>query len=118
MRHFVNSIILTLIMILLAVGTIPDFCLAATSEIRLSRGQTVYVPAYSNVFTGPRKLPFQLATSLSVRNTDPSASLQITAIDYYDTNGKWCAATWTVWGNCGRTRSAASSVTTGKGARA
>ena len=44
--------------------------------------------AYSNVFTGPRKLPFQLATTLSIRNTDLSASFQITAIDYYDTGGK------------------------------
>jgi len=88
MRHLVKPTALTFILLLLAVGTIPDFCLAATSEIRLSKAQTVYVPAYSNVFTGPRKLPFQLATSLSVRNTDLSASFQITAIDYYDTNGK------------------------------
>jgi hypothetical protein len=58
------------------------------SDVRLSKGQTVYVPAYSNVFTGPRKLPFQLATTLSIRNTDLSASFQVTAIDYYDTSGK------------------------------
>jgi len=88
MRHLVSSTTLALILILLAVMAIPDLCRAASSEIRLSKGQTVYVPAYSNVFTGPRKLPFQLATSLSIRNTDPSASLQITAIDYFDTNGK------------------------------
>ena len=88
MRHFVNSTLLTFILILLAVGTIPDFCLAASSEVRLSKGQTVYVSAYSNVFAGPRKLPFQLATTLSIRNTDLSASFQITAIDYYDTGGK------------------------------
>lgn len=87
MRHLL-TLLPAFILILLAVGAIPDFCRAASSEIRLSRGQTVYVPAYSNVFTGPRKLPYQLATSLSIRNTDPSASFQITTIDYYDTNGK------------------------------
>lgn len=57
-------------------------------EARLSKGQTVYVPVYSHVFTGPRRLPFQLATTLSIRNTDLSSPLRVTAIDYYDTNGK------------------------------
>lgn len=61
---------------------------SASSDIRLSKGQTVYVPAYSNVFSGPRKLPFQLAATLSIRNTDLSASIRVTSIDYYDTNGK------------------------------
>jgi len=61
---------------------------AHTAEIRLSKGQTVYVPVYSNVFTGPRKLPLQLAATLSIRNTDMAASFRVTAIDYYDTNGK------------------------------
>lgn len=59
-----------------------------TPEIRLSKGQTLYVPVYSNVFAGPRKLPLQLAATLSIRNTDMAASFRVTAIDYYDTNGK------------------------------
>jgi hypothetical protein len=61
---------------------------AQPSEIRISKGQTLYVPVYSNVFTGPRKLPYQLASTLSIRNTDMAAPLRITSIDYYDTNGK------------------------------
>lgn len=60
----------------------------ASSEIRLSKGQTLYVPVYSNVFSGPRKLPLQLAATLSIRNTDMAASFRVTAIDYYDTNGR------------------------------
>lgn len=67
---------------------IPEKSLASETGIRLSKGQTVYVPAYSNVFTGPKKLPFQLATTLSVRSTDLSAHIRITSIDYYDTNGR------------------------------
>jgi hypothetical protein len=70
-------------------------CLAApaaswseSSAPILSKGQTVYVSAYSNVFTGPRRLPFHLATTLSIRNTDLSASFRVISIDYYDTNGK------------------------------
>lgn len=61
---------------------------SAEHEIRLSKGQTVYVPSYSNVFTGPRKIPFQLAATLSIRSTDLSASIRITSIDYYNSNGK------------------------------
>lgn len=60
----------------------------AASEINISKGQTVYVPAYSNVFTGPRKIPFLLATTLSVRNADLSASIRVTSIDYFDTEGR------------------------------
>ena len=47
-----------------------------------------YVPVYSNVFSGPRKNPFQLSATLSIRNTDRHASFRVTMIDYYDTNGK------------------------------
>lgn len=68
--------------------TIPVDSWSAESEIRLSKGQTVYVPAYSNVFTGPRKRPFQLATTLSIRSTDMSTAIRIMSIDYFDTNGK------------------------------
>ena len=66
----------------------PVTALSASGEVRLSRGQSVYVPVYSNVFSGPRSLPFQLAATLGIRNTDPAASLRITSIDYYDTNGR------------------------------
>jgi hypothetical protein len=70
------------------------FCGAPTSswsgspDFRLSKGQTVYVPVYSNVFSGPKRRPFQLAATLSIRNTDLAASLRVSSIDYYDTNGK------------------------------
>jgi len=65
-------------------------CITAVSaaEYRLSRGQTLYVPVYSNVFSAPKKIPFNLATILSVRNTDMSGAITITAADYYDTRGK------------------------------
>lgn len=60
----------------------------AASEIILAKAQTVYVPVYSHIYSGPRKQPFQLASTLSVRNTDFSASFKITAIDYYDNDGR------------------------------
>lgn len=72
----------------LAVGLFPTSGWSSTSDIRLSKKQTVYVPVYSNVFTGPRKRPLQLEATLSIRNTDPFNTLRITAIDYYDTSGR------------------------------
>lgn len=80
--------ILIAIVFCLTIGTPGPAAASSSPEYRLSKGQTVYVPVYSNVFTGPRKLPYQLAATLSIRNTDPSASLRLTAIDYFDTGGK------------------------------
>ncbi len=54
----------------------------------LSRGETVYVPVYANVFSAPRALPFSLATILSIRNTDLDQPLTVTAADFYDTGGR------------------------------
>lgn len=69
-------------------GMLPTNSWSATADIKLAKKQTVYVPVYSNVFSGPRKRALQLEANLSIRNTDPTASLRITAIDYYDTDGK------------------------------
>ncbi len=60
----------------------------ASSEVLLSQGQTVYVPVYSNVYSAPKKIPFQLAAILSIRNTDLKNSITVTSADYFDTNGK------------------------------
>jgi hypothetical protein len=77
-----------LVLFLSLIVVSPAKVRAAASEPRLSKGQTLYVAAYSHVFSGPRKRPFQLATTLSLRNTDPRDSLRIRSVDYYDTNGK------------------------------
>lgn len=84
----VFSVALLIVLFSLVSWVAPAHVWSESSEIRMSKGQTVYVPAYSNVFTGPRKLPFQLATTLSIRNTDLSASIRVTTVDYYDTHGR------------------------------
>ena len=50
-------------------------------------GQTVYVPVYSHIYVQAGR-PFLLETTLSVRNTDPDETIQVTSVRYYDTNGK------------------------------
>ena len=54
----------------------------------LTAGQTIYVPVYSNVFSGDKGLPFNLAAMLSIRNTDLANPMQVTSIEYHDSNGK------------------------------
>jgi hypothetical protein len=60
----------------------------AEEQIVLSKGQTIYVPAYSHIYSGNREKPFLLAITVSIRNIDPKNSIQITTVDYYETQGK------------------------------
>lgn len=59
----------------------------ARCEDSLSAGESVYVSVYSNVYSGPKASPFELAAMLSIRNTDPKYAITITKADYYDNNG-------------------------------
>lgn len=54
----------------------------------LSVGQTVYVPAYAHIYHGAKARPFDLAVTLSIRNTDLKQSITLTSVDFYDTDGK------------------------------
>jgi len=60
----------------------------AESDVKLSRGETVYISTYSNVFVGSAKEKFQLSVLLSIRNTDPKYTVTITKVDYYNTDGR------------------------------
>ena len=75
------------VLVCLFLFSLTDSRALASSEVQLSKGQVIYVPVYSNVFTAPRKIPFQLATILSIRNTDPKNSISVTSADYFDTKG-------------------------------
>jgi hypothetical protein len=71
--------------VLVFIFTLPS---TVGSEVKRLRGQTVYVPAYSHIYHGDREIPFYLTVTLSIRNTDPVNGLSITAVDYFDSNGK------------------------------
>ena len=62
--------------------------LNAGERVGLSDGQTIYVPAYSHIYSGNREIPFLLTVTLSIRNIDPHHPIKITAVDYYETQGK------------------------------
>jgi hypothetical protein len=54
----------------------------------LSRGQTIYIPVYSHIYHGTKAKPFNLACTLSIRNTDVRSAITVIAAEYYDTAGK------------------------------
>jgi len=84
-RKYIAGIVLFLILSLSS--GLCGVCLAS-SDHNLSTGQTLYVPVYSNIFSAPKQIPFNLAAILSIRNTDISNSIKIISADYYDTKGK------------------------------
>jgi hypothetical protein len=79
--------VIFILVALLIVSSLASFSQAA-GEPRLSKGQTIYVPVYSNIYVGDRALPWNLSANLSVRNTDPSNPITVLAVDYYDSEGK------------------------------
>ena len=67
---------------------LPISLCAVEDNIELSKGQRIYVPAYSHIYSGNKERPFLLTVTLSIRNIDPTNIIKITLVDYYETQGK------------------------------
>ena len=76
---------LACIFILLLINLSP--AVAAQDQPATSKGQTVYVPAYSHIYHGNRESPLLLTITISIRNISPTGSITVTGVDYYDTKG-------------------------------
>jgi hypothetical protein len=85
MPQFKYSQLLFSMLLLLLLFQAPS--LRATEPLPLTKGQTVYVPAYSHIYHGNKETPLLLSVTLSIRNIDPNSSLTITAINYHETQG-------------------------------
>ncbi|RUR76948.1 hypothetical protein DSM107007_45490 [Nostoc sp. PCC 7120 = FACHB-418] len=57
-------------------------------NFQIAMGQTIYVPIYSHIYHYNRQEVFNLAATLSIRNTDLSNPIIVTSVRYYDSNGK------------------------------
>jgi hypothetical protein len=57
-------------------------------NFKIVMGQTIYVPIYSHIYHQDEKRTFDLAATLSIRNTDLNNPLVITSVQYYDSDGK------------------------------
>jgi hypothetical protein len=82
-----NQYLLGYLFIFLSLYFFSPFPLYADEKIELSSGQTIYVPAYSHIYSGNNERPFLLTVTLSIRNIDPEHQIDITKVDYYETQG-------------------------------
>ena len=57
---------------------------SSAGDIRLSAGQSVYVPIYSHIYSGIKARPFDMAAILSISNTDINQPVTIVSVKYYD----------------------------------
>lgn len=81
-KHFLN--LQAVVFLFIA----ASFVSIRAAEPIKSDNQTVCVPVYSHIYNGNRERTFNLAVTLSIRNTDPAMSISLTAVDYYDSHGK------------------------------
>ncbi|HAK88575.1 MAG TPA: hypothetical protein DHV16_05065 [Nitrospiraceae bacterium] len=58
------------------------------SQVKIQKGQTVYVPAYSHIFRGDNAVEYNLAITLMIRNTDFKNAITVKAVEYYDDDGR------------------------------
>jgi hypothetical protein len=58
------------------------------ADFRVAAGQTIYVPAYSHIGIGDNARPFNLAVTVSIRNTDQAHPIVISSVSYHDSDGR------------------------------
>ncbi len=58
------------------------------SDLDVTTGQTIYVPAYSEIYYSSGGHTIDLAVTLSIHNTDFEHPIVLTSVKYYDTHGQ------------------------------
>ncbi|MEO1286172.1 MAG: DUF3124 domain-containing protein [Chloroflexota bacterium] len=91
----IKSILLLIATIALLIGCTPTFDEPVTTgsfqavtgrDLRIVTGQTLYVPAYSEVLLGGRDQTHELVVTLAVHNTDLDAPIILQSVRYHDTD--------------------------------
>jgi hypothetical protein len=67
--------------------SLEAYAAADVSARSLPVHQAAYVPVYSHIYYDGGR-PYLLETMLSIRNVDPKRPIYVSAVEYYDTNGK------------------------------
>ena len=81
MKHY---ILISALLVIILFSTAEH----AFSQVKMQKGQTVYVPAYSHVFSGDSAIKYNLATTLMIRNADFKHAITVKTVEYYDDDGK------------------------------
>lgn len=75
-----------LLMLIISITTLFSLGTFAIGAIKLLKGQTIYIPSYSNVIGDYQ--PINLRANLVIHNTDQVHPITVVRIDNYDTHGK------------------------------
>ena len=59
-----------------------------SGEVNSVRGQTLYVPVYSEIPHGDRDHTLDLTATLSIRNIDRKSAVIVRKVDYYNAKGE------------------------------
>jgi hypothetical protein len=65
-------------------GNLPS---VADRNLHIVTGQTIYVPAYSEIFFGSSNQTMELTVTLAIHNTDLDTPIIIQSVRYFDTEG-------------------------------
>jgi hypothetical protein len=62
----------------------------ASGEVKLVKGQTIYVPAYTSFMSGSQagSHAFETKPTVFIHNTDQNNPLNLIRLDFYNTDGK------------------------------
>jgi hypothetical protein len=86
LMKIVKQMFLTTILAALLLLNCTNSALGAAKQVK---GQTVYIPSYANVISGPPiYMVVPLRANLVIHNTDPAQSITIACIDEYNTEGR------------------------------
>jgi hypothetical protein len=88
MQSIIRPARLTIYLLLIFFAGALNPAAGSAENIQLSAGQTVYVPIYSHIYSGIKARPFDLAATLSIRNTNLKSSINLISVKYYDSQGK------------------------------
>lgn len=93
--QFIQLIKLALIILLVTActppaqsGPITPLQPITAGELQIVTGQTLYVPAYSEIFYGSTDRKTALAVTLAIHNTDFTSPIIVQSVQYFDTNGQ------------------------------
>jgi len=80
-----NSLKVFLLLLITIMGA-SIFAGWAAAEVKLLKGQTLYIPSYTSFVIGT--FSFNVRATIFIHNTDPNNSINIIRIDFYNTSGK------------------------------
>jgi len=66
---------------------VPTLSTVDIADLQIVSGQTVFVPAYPEIFYDDSTRTIALTTTLAIHNTDPDHEIVIRSVRYYDTDG-------------------------------